>query len=106
MFAGGCGVVESERVSDLLNGDLAWWSHKLGDDDGEDAIFQAGLDAVLVDADGEGEGAAERADRALGDPVSALLGWLGRDGLFSLVGDGLFRCGWGCDVNKVVGCGG
>jgi len=53
-----------------LDGDLALGRRgRLGHDDGQDAVLQAGADVVLVDARREGEGAVELADGALADPV-------------------------------------
>jgi len=73
---------------DLLDVDLLVDGlRSLGDDDLEDAVLQAGLDGVLVNASGEGKGAVELADRAFADPelwsVSGLADFLfvvgGRD---------------------------
>jgi len=54
----------------LLDGDLAWLKRLgLGDGDAENAILQASLDIVMVDADWERERAAEAAVRPFGYPV-------------------------------------
>lgn len=70
----------------LLNGDLlGGGGGSLGNKDGQDAVLQAGLDSILVDASGEGEGALELADAALAGPVAVLLLGLGSGGFgFSL----------------------
>lgn len=79
----------------LLEGNLAdGRSSRLGNDNGEDAVLQAGLDSVLVNTTGEGEGALELADRALAGPVA--VGGLG--GLSRLLISGLGVIGLGLGV--------
>lgn len=54
----------------LLDVDLAGLgSLSLGDNDGEDAVFQRGLDSVLIDALREAKAAMELANGALTNPV-------------------------------------
>jgi hypothetical protein len=54
----------------LLDVDLSGLrSLGLGNKDAQDAVLEVGLDIVLVDAGGEGEGAVEFSNRALANPV-------------------------------------
>lgn len=93
-----CSMCRRKIVSEcrrLLEGNLAdGRSSRLGNDNGEDAVLQAGLDSVLVNTTGEGEGALELADRALAGPVA--VGGLG--GLSRLLISGLGVIGLGLGV--------
>ena len=89
-------VLSGERRN-LLDVDAARLGRSsLGNADGEDAILETGLDAVLVDTGGEREGTGETAADALGDPVGVvwilllggLLDDLGGFGLGTLLLDG------------------
>jgi hypothetical protein len=64
-------VIASHLVlnRDLLRGLLLG----LGNGHAEDSVLEAGLDGLLVDADGEAERAVERSNRALRDPVLRLV---------------------------------
>ena len=59
---------------------------RLGDRHVQDTILEAGLDGILVDARGKGEGAVEFADRSLGHPEFGAAAGFGR-GLIMLLGD-------------------
>jgi hypothetical protein len=106
---------ERKGVGNLLNGDLlASLLLGLGDQDRQDAVLHGSMNSVLINTDGEAEGAGELANATLRDPVfllmllvgggglGVLLGNLGGGGfgifvldgsLMSLLGDGTFSSG-------------
>lgn len=86
-------LVEDVAGKHLLDGDASGdWSLRFRHQDVQDAVFQTGLDAILVDALREGEGALELADRTLGKPVFGLgFGLLCDLGAGGIVGGGYRR---------------
>src|ERR1700712_5455095 len=65
-----------EPISHLLNNNSPGrWYDSFGDDDGEDAVLQAGLDVLLLDSDWEFEAAAEGSGATFRDPVLGLFDW-------------------------------
>lgn len=80
----------------LLDVDLArLGSLSLGDDNAQDAVLEAGLDIILVDASWEGERAVELANRTLADPVFGLrVVVLGDSLLLRLLCDLVVGLGW------------
>lgn len=63
------------------------WSLSLRNDDGKDAILQAGFDGILIDALRERERARKGADGSFRDPVAGLVG------VSLLLLGNLLRCG-------------
>lgn len=79
--------LDHDREHRLLDGDLLGSRNSgLGNHDRQNAVLQAGLDIVLVNATREGEGALELADGALTSPES--VAGVGSLGLVGGLGDG------------------